>query len=88
MALSASAWRKNSSIAFDDHGCPGRKGTRRVAERESLRAVLTETEADSKVGRGLHSNTTGRMPDSDEAARVYRALSAHRSKLMPPIILI
>jgi quercetin dioxygenase-like cupin family protein len=26
--------------------------------------------------------------DSDEAARVYRALSAHRSDLMPPTILI
>jgi DNA mismatch endonuclease, patch repair protein len=33
-----------------------------------------------------HSHACG--ADSDEAARVNRALSAHRSDLMPPIILI
>jgi len=36
----------------------------------------------------LNAVRTGKAADSDEAARVFRTYSAHRSNLMPPTILI
>jgi len=49
--------------------------------------AITEAEA-AAIRVAFQQSGELSAADSDEAARVYRALSAHRSNLMAPTILI